>query len=308
MAKIKIVFLGTSCSTPTKDRNLSSVAIRHEGQWLLFDCPEGTQRQMMKAGVSYMRISHIFFSHFHGDHFLGLPGLLATMSMHARDYPLFIYGPEGLQKNVRKAIELSMLSIKFEARCREIKHKGLVLETEKFAVHAFPLKHDVPCFGYVFEEKGKAGEFQREKALRLGIPEGPLWGNLQKGETVKAKVNGLVKTFRPEEVMDYSKARKGTKISIVWDTLPDKSYHGIIRDSDVLVHEGSFLEKLKSRAVETRHSTVREAAKTAAQTNCKKLCIIHISPRHKDRQAIENEARREFAEVVVAEDLTEIEV
>ncbi|MFH1224526.1 MAG: ribonuclease Z [Candidatus Diapherotrites archaeon] len=308
MAHLKIIFLGTSCSTPTKERNLSSVAIREGGEWLLFDCPEGTQRQMMKAGVSYMRISHIFISHFHGDHFLGLPGLLATMSMHGRDYPLFIYGPRGIASWVKKAIEMSMLRVNFEVRCKEVQGKGQVLEGKDFAVHAFPLDHDVPCHGYVFEEQGKSGEFQRAKALELGIPEGPVWGKLQKGESVKVKVKGKMKTFKPEQVMDYSKARSGKKVSIVWDTLPNKSYHNVIKGSDLLIHECSFMDKLGGRALETKHSTALEAGKAAALTGAKRLVLMHISPRHKDAKAIEHEARREFGDVTVADDLMEIDL
>ncbi|MBU0662179.1 ribonuclease Z [Candidatus Micrarchaeota archaeon] len=313
MHETKIVFLGTSCSTPTKGRNLSSVALRREGEWILFDCPEGTQRQMMASGVSYMKIQHIFISHFHGDHFLGLPGLLATMSMHGRDYPLFVYGPKGVEAWVKKAIEMSMLRVNFEIKCIEVGKKGAVIEAEGFTVRAFPLKHEVPCYGYVYEENGKAGEFVRAKAEALGIPEGPLWSKLQKGETVKAKTKGgkggaKMKTFRPEQVMDYSKARTGKKLAIVWDTLPNKSYYSAIKGADVLVHESSFMEKLKSRAIETRHSTAQQAGKTAAETDAKRLFLIHISPRHKDAKKMENEARAEFGDVTVAEDLMEIEL
>ncbi len=300
---VKLVFLGTAASTPTKRRNLSSVALKQEGLWLLFDCPEGTQRQMMKASVSYMKIQYMFISHFHGDHFLGLPGLLATMSMHGRDYPLTIFGPTGVKEHVKKAIELSMLRVNFDIRCVKVR-KGLILEEKNFIVRAFQVKHDVPCIGYVFKEKDKLGQFSRKKALKLGLPEGPLWGKLQKGEIIEFKG----KRIKPEQVLDLSKGRKGKKISIVFDTLPNKSYWNEIKQSDVLIHEASFLDEMRERAKQTFHTTARQAGGIAEKTNCKKLILTHISARHKDESKLENEARMEFNDVTVANDLMEIEV
>ncbi|MBI2597657.1 MAG: ribonuclease Z [Candidatus Diapherotrites archaeon] len=303
MEELKLVFLGTAASVPTKERNLSAVALKHLGEWLLFDCPEGTQRQMMTAGVSYLKIRYIFISHFHADHFLGLPGMLATMSIHQRDYPITIFGPKGIRQRVGQAIDLSMLKINFEVRCKEVK-KGTIVDEEKFLVRAFPLKHEVPCYGYSFREADKLGEFSREKALTLQIPEGPLWGKLQKGEAVKI---GL-KTFKPEQVMDLSKGRRGRKVSVIFDTRPDKEYFNEIKESDVLVHEATFLQELASRAIQTKHSTAKEAGAVAAQTRCKKLVLTHISARNKEEQKLENEARQEFADVTVAKDLMEIKL
>ncbi len=301
--KIRVVFLGTSASVPTKDRGLSSVALRFAGEWFLFDAPEGTQRQMVKAGVSYLRISHLFISHLHADHFLGLGGLLATMNIHGRDWPLTVYGPRGIGEAVKKSIELALLAPGFEVKSVQVK-KGVVLESEKFAVEAFPLKHDIECFGYVFMEKDKKGEFNRQKAIELGVPVGPLFSELQRGK--KVKIGG--KVVKPEDVIDSSKARKGKKISIVFDTLASKAYHKAIEDSDVLIHESSFLDELSDRARETMHSTALEAAKAAKETNCKKLVLFHLSARHKENEKFENEARKEFGNVVVAKDLMEMEV
>jgi len=169
---------------------------------------------------------------------------------------------------------------------------------------AVPLKHDVPCLGYVFKENDKVAEFQREKALKLGIPEGPLWSKLQRGNKVKVKG----KTFRPEQVLDYSKGRKGKKVSIVMDTLPSDSYFDAIKESDVLFHEAAFLDKHISRAKETKHSTAKQAAWVASQTGAKKLVLVHISPRYKRNEDVENEARQEFGNVVVPKDLEEIKL
>jgi ribonuclease Z len=300
---MKIVFLGTSCSNPTVERNLSATAIQFEGKWFLFDCPEGTQRQMMQSGVSYMKVQAIFFSHFHADHFLGFPGLVATMSMHGRDAPLYVFGPKGTEEQIRKSLNLAMMRKDFEIIAKEAR-RGKIYEEEKCIVEAFPLKHEVPCIGFVFKEKDKAGEFQRKKALDLKIPEGPLWSKLQKGLAVK--VDG--KVFKPEEVMDFSKGRLGKKVSIVMDTLPSESYFDEIMNSDILVHESAFLENQKERARETKHSTAFEAGQVAEKTRAKQLVLTHLSPRNKDNEQIENEARQAFANVIVAKDLMEMEI
>ena len=300
---MRLIILGTSCSNPTVERNLTATALQFDGNWFLFDCPEGTQRQMMKAGVSYMRVHSIFLSHFHADHVLGLPGLIATMAMHERDTPLNIFGPKGTKKEIEKVMDLALMKKNFEIKVKEVS-KGVIVEGEKYAVEAFPLKHGITCLGFSFKESDKTGTFQREKALKLGIPEGPLWSKLQKGESVRAKG----KTFKPEQVMDYEKGRLGKKVSIVMDTLPSDSYFDAIKDSDVLVHEAAFLEKHITRAKETKHSTAKQAAWVAAQTGAKKLVIVHISPRYKKNSMVENEARQEFGNVVVPKDLEEIEV
>jgi len=303
MEKARLVFLGSSASTPTKNRGLSCAALKYMGEWLLFDVPEGTQRQMMHCNVSMLKIRYIFISHFHADHFLGLPGLLATMSIHQRDYPITIFGPRGVKERVDKILNAALMRLTFEVKAKEVR-KGNVVEEENYRVRAFPLEHDVPCFGYAFKEKDKVGEFSRKNALALGIPEGHLWSRLQKGEVVE--VNG--KKFRPEQVIDASKAKKGKKISFVFDTKPSKNYFNEIKESDVLVHEATFSEKLTQRALETKHSTAKQAGMVAEQTRCKHLVLWHISARHKEEDKLENEARTEFNNVTVAKDFLELEV
>jgi len=300
---IKIVVLGTSASNPTVERNLSATALQFEGKWFLFDVPEGTQRQMMQSGVSYMKVQHVFISHFHADHFLGLPGLIATMSMHGRDYPLFVFGPVGIREQIKKILSIALFKQSFEIVAKEIR-TGKILDEEKFFVEAVPLKHDVKCFGFVFKEKDKEGEFQRNKAEKLGIPQGQLWSRLQKGKTIAWHGE----KFKPEQVMDYSKKKKGKKVSIILDTLAFDGYIDAVRESDVLVHEATFLEKMKQRAKQTKHCTAKQAAAIAEKAKVKKLVLTHFSPRHKNAEEIENEARQEFGNVIVARDLEEIEV
>ena len=301
--KIKIVFLGTSASTPTKNRNLTSIALRTDGEWLLFDCAEGTQRQMMKAKTSYLKINHIFLSHLHADHILGLGGLLATMNIHGRDWPLTIYGPKGVDEIVNSMLKLAMLKPGFEVNCIETK-KGIILKKENFTIEALPLKHEISCFGYVFKETDTIGEFNRNKAMKLGVPVGPMFSELQKGKTIK--VNG--KTIKPEDVIDTTKGKTGLKISLIFDTLPAMSYFKEIENSDILIHEASFLNELASRAKETFHTTALQAGEIAKKTKAKKLILFHLSARHKENEKFENEARKEFHNVVVAKDLMEIEL
>ena len=303
MKPLDLVFLGTAASVPTKDRNLSSVALRYSGDWLLFDSPEGAQRQMMAGNVSYMKIKYIFISHFHGDHFLGMPGLLATMSMHGREEALTIFGPRGIAEYVKKAIELSMLKVNFEIRCVESR-SGIILQEENYHMKAVKLKHDVPCFGYIFKEEDKIGQFSRKKALALKIPEGPLWNKLQKGIVIEH--NG--KKIKPDDVLDYSKGKKGKKISIIFDTLANDSYLEAVSDSDILIHEASFTKDFEARAKETKHSTAKEAAEIAKKAKCKELLLFHISSRHKSAEEIENEAKEVFVKSRAAKDLMKIEL
>ncbi len=300
---MRITFLGTSGSTPTKNRGLTSIALNYNGENFLFDCPEGTQRQMMKAKVSYMKINNIFISHFHADHFLGIPGLIATMAIHGRTNGLTIFGPKGIGKKIKNLIKISEFKISFEIKTIELK-KGIVLKTKNYSITSFPLKHEIECWGFMFKEKDKIGEFNRKKAEKLKIPVGPLYAKLSEGK--KIKVNG--KTITPKQVMDYSKARKGRKISIVFDTIANNSYIKFIKESDLLIHESSFLEEKKERAKETLHSYAKQVGLIAKKAKVKKLYLIHISPRVKEFEKIANEAKTEFKESFVANDLETIKV
>jgi ribonuclease Z len=300
---MNVTILGTSASTPTQDRNLSSVNINFQGKNYLFDCPEGTQRQLMQGKVSYMKIAAIFFSHFHGDHFLGLPGLLATMSMHQRETPLLIFGPDGIQEKVKAAIKLSLLKVNFDVKTKVLK-EGVILDGGTFEVRAVKLKHDVPCYGFVFKEKDKLGEFDRKKAVKLGVPIGPMFSKLQQGEAVTVKG----KKVKPEQVMNYKKGRQGIKVSIISDTLPWAHYFKAIEESDLLIHESTFLKELEKRAKQTFHSTAEQAAQVAKKTKAKKLYLFHLSSRYKDTEKFEVEARTVFSESLATKDLMKIKL
>lgn len=300
---MKAIVLGTSASTPAKDRNLSAVLISFNGRNFLFDCPEGTQRQIMQSSASFMKVDFVFLSHFHADHVLGLPGLLATMEMLERQEILKIFGPKGVEGKVELGLKLAGLKLGFEVECIELKN-GIVLKEKDFQVKAIPLKHDTPCFGFVLEEIKARGKFNREKALKLGIPEGPLWGKLQDWKSIKVKG----KTFKPEQVMDVGKGKKARKIAVISDTL--ESYNAKeLNEVDLLIHEASFLESTKEKALERKHCTALQAAKIAKKARVGKLVLFHLSTRHhKEIAKIEEEARKEFQNTVIAKDLQEFEV
>ncbi len=299
MKPLEIVFLGTSCSNPTTNRHLTSTAFRFNGVWFLVDCAENVQKQMLVAGISYMKVQYILFSHYHLDHFLGLAGLLATMSLHKREEELVIFGPKGLKEKVKQAIDLGDLELSFPLDLQEIKKDKIILDKEDFKIKAFHLDHTVKTLGYCFKEKDKIGEFEPKKAEDLGIPKTPYWNQLQKGITINYKG----KRIKPEDVMDLRKAEKGKKLCIVMDTFSSTDYKSEIFEADVLVHEASFLKKDAKRAEETKHSVVEEVAKLAAESKVKKLFLTHISPRYPNSKDIENEARRYFKESYVAKDL-----
>ncbi len=300
---LKLSFLGTGCSAPTKTRALTGIVLSFDGKNLLFDCPEGAQKRVLKAGISLMKIDCIFFSHFHADHFLGLPGMLATMNMFERDTPLKIFGPKGVEKMVKKALDIAFVNPGYEIECIELK-EGTVLKEKGFGVECFPLEHGTPCFGFVFREKDKLGKFNRKKAIRLGVPVGPMFSRLQNGESVK--VEG--RTVKPEQVLDTSKGRRGRSIAIVLDTLPGGSYVKRIKGVDLLVHESVFLESEAKRARETFHSTALRAAKVAKKAGVKKLILTHFSNRYKNPKVIEEEAQKEFSESIASRELMQIEI
>lgn len=300
---LHVTFLGTSCSTPTPERNLSSMALTFRGNWFLFDTPEGVQQQIMRAGLSYLKLKHIFISHFHGDHTLGLPGLLATMSIHERKDPLYVWGPRGIEQKVKEAIALADFFPSFQIVPLELREGDLVKDKE-FIISAVKLNHSCACYGFVFETPGKSGEFQRAKALKLKIPEGPLWGKLQKGETITHSG----KKFTPEMVMDYSKAMKGATLAYIMDTFPHAHYMDALKGVDYLIHESSFLESERERAVETKHSTARMAGEIAKRTGARELILTHFSPRYPNGKEMEKEAKSAFPHVRAAHDLMSVEL
>jgi len=300
MEPIKAIFLGTSGSVPQKDKNFASVVLSFRGENLLFDCPEGTQKQLMSSDVSMMGIDNVFISHMHADHFLGLFGWISTMTLNQRKNKLTIFVPKGGKEKIQRILH-DVVRPCFEIEYKEAK-KGVLLKSEFYEVSAFPLKHELPCAGFVFKEKDKEGTFDRKKAEKLEIPVGPLYAKLAAGE--KIKVNE--KTFSPKDVMDYSKGREGRKVVVVSDTRPVKETTDAAKGADLLIHEATFLEQFKDNAMEALHSTALEAAQVAKKAKAKKLVLFHFSARLTDDKQILDEAKAEFANTHLAKELETI--
>ncbi len=293
MEPIKVTFLGTSGSVPQKDKNFASALLAYRGDNILFDCPEGTQRQLMNSEHSLMGIENVFISHMHADHFLGLFGWISTMTLNQRKNKLTIWSPKGGSEKIKKILK-EVVYPSFEIEYKETK-KGTLIQNEFFTITAFPLKHEILCFGFVFKEADKEGEFNRKKAEALKIPVGPLYAKLAKGESVK--VNG--KTYKPKDVMDYTKKREGRKIVFVSDTRPIPETIKEAKDAELLIHEATFLDSQKDKAIEAMHTTATEACEIAKKAKCKKLALFHFSARNNDENEILEEAKKTFTNTIV---------
>jgi len=298
---MQIVFLGTSGSWPTPKRNVSAIAIKRGPEVLLFDCGEGTQRQFMLSPLSFMQITRVFLTHFHGDHFLGLPGLVQSMSMNGREAPLEVYGPRGVEQLVAELLSLGYFTPGFPVRAKELS-SGASLDGGEYAVTAFDARHTVPGLSYVLEEKPRPGRFSLDRAKDLGIPEGPLYSQLQGGDSVS--VRG--KTFRPEDVM--GPPRRGRKIVYTGDSMPNETLIAAARGADVLIHDATSDAALEEKANRYGHSSSRQAAQVAKAAGVGVLVLTHMSPRYEDVSTILADAKAVFENVRVAEDFTELEV
>lgn len=299
---LRIIFLGTGGSLPTRNRNPSAVIVNLKGELLLFDCGEGTQQQMMRAKTGMMSLSSIFVSHFHADHFLGIPGLIQTMSFLGRKEPLTIYGPEGTKEFTEVFKVLGYCNLKYEVRGVELS-PGDIVEGKNYVVRALKTEHSTPSLGYSLIENPRPGRFNREKAVELGVPPGPLFAKLQKGNPVE--VNG--KLVKPEEVVGAP--RPGRTVVYSGDTRPCEAVLEASRDADVLIHDGSFADEMAGWAEESMHSTAGEVAALAKEAGVRQLVLTHISSRYTDDVGpILNDSRKVFENVIVAEDLMELEV
>lgn len=298
---IRVVFLGTAASRPTVGRNVSAVAIHRLGETLLFDCGEGTQRQMMRYGTGFA-VHDIFFGHMHADHLLGLPGLLRTMGLQGREEAMNLYCARGEKRIVNDAVHLGVERVGFDIRIHELE-PGDAVERNGYRIVPFRTQHGRRSLGYALIEDERLGRFDPERARELGVPEGPLFGRLHKGETVR--FDG--RSVSPTEVV--GPPRPGRRVVYTGDTRPVQATIEHARHADLLIHESTFADEDIDRARETDHSTAREAAELARQAGVARLVLTHISPRYgMDPSILEKEAREVFAETVVARDGLEIEV
>jgi ribonuclease Z len=299
---LSVTFLGTGASIPTIDRNVAALAVQREGETILFDCGEGTQRQMMRYGVGFS-FREIFFTHYHADHLLGVTGLLRTMGLQDRTSPVTLFGPRGAQRILGAAISLGIERNKFPVELREIR-PGDRLARDEYDILVFETEHRADTLGFALVEHPRLGRFNPDRARALGIPEGPLWGRLHKGETVTLDDG---RSFGPADLV--GPARQGRRLVYTGDTRPHLAVIEASQEADLLIHEATFGGDELARAKETGHSTAAEAARVALEAKVRRLVLTHISSRYnRDASELLAEAKAVFPETVIARDGMTIEV
>jgi ribonuclease Z len=304
---MKIVLLGTSSAVPTLYRSLSSTALIREGDVFLFDCGEGTQVQLMRAGVRRSRIHSIFIGHLHGDHLYGINGLLSTLHLDNRKTPLRVFGPQGLLHFLNASFRTNSLKFSYPITVQEFPpgFQGRVLDEKEFYVDAMPLDHSIFCLGWRFQEKDRPGIFNLERAEELGVPRGPLFGKLQNGNPITLE-NG--QTVHPEEVLGVT--RPGKSVAYCLDTQFSKRSIELAEGCTALIHETTFGPDGITMARERKHSTMEDAARVAAEAGVQQLIATHFSSRYDHRQVkqIADEARPTYENITIARDLKEVDI
>lgn len=297
---LDVVFLGTSGGMPSARRNPAGLLVRRGGDRLLVDCGEGTQRQLLRSSVGLVDLPDVFLTHFHADHYLGLPGMLKTFALRGRELPLTVYGPPGL-RDLFGALRRIFGKLGYPVELVELR-AGERVERDGYAIVAFPVTHGVSAIGYALVEQPRPGRFDVEAAAALGVPNGPERGALQRGDSVTL-ADGAVVT--PDMVL--GPARAGRTIVLAGDTAPADMVREVARGADLLVHEATFCEDEAERAAETSHSTARGAAEVARDAGVRMLALTHVSPRYFGREVLD-EARDVFPETVLPRDFDIIEV
>ncbi len=299
---MELVFLGTGGGMPTPERALPSLAVRFAGNLFIFDCGEGTQRQIVSAGLGFPSSMNVFVTHLHADHYLGLGGLVATLDLLRREAPLRIFGPRGTREVVEMLIEAARLDPGFDVVVTEVA-EGIVMEGKEFVVEALRTRHTVESFAYRLREKDRPGRMRVEYLESIGLPRGPLWGELQRGKPVEF----MGRVIRPEEAVDPP--RRGRVVVYSGDTMPFDGMVDFARNADVLVHESSFDSSLRAKAIEDMHSTAADAAEIALRAGVRRLVLYHVSSRYRGRwEVLLEEARRIFPDTVLPSDLERLEV
>jgi ribonuclease Z len=301
---LAVRLLGTSASRPTVERNVASIALVREGETLLFDCGEGTQRQMMRYGVSFA-FADLFFTHFHADHVIGVIGLLRTMALQGRTEPLRLWGPRGATRMLKRAEDFGMDRLTFSLEVTEL-DPGQRVERADYAIAAFAVDHrGARAVGYLLEEQDRKGRFNPDLARELGVPEGPLWGQIHRGRAVTLDDGRVI-----EPSVLVGAPRPGRRVVITGDTRPCDTTIDAARGADLLVHEATFGNEEAERAVETGHSTAREAALVARDAGVGALLLTHFSARYsRDATELGKEARDFFDGTVhVGRDGMEIDI
>ncbi len=294
---MEIIFLGTGSMVPTKDRNHSSLLLIYKGEGILFDCGEGTQRQLKIIGIKPTMISKIFISHWHGDHVLGLPGLIQTMGSLGYQGKLQIFGPKGTKKRFGSIGKVFLFEERVDVEVHDIA-KPRFLEEPDYYMEALPLEHTASCLGYCLTEKDRR-RIRKEAIVKLGIPEGPLLGKLQSGESIKWNN----KTVTPDEA---TYTIKGKKVTYIADTKLCSNAIKLAQDADLLICESTYANALEEKATLYKHLTAGQAGFIANKANAKKLVLTHFSQRYKDLDEVREDAKTVFSNCICANDLMRI--
>ena len=300
---IRVVFLGTSGSVPTLKRSLPSVIIQCPKELWMFDCGENTQRQMMQGKISFHKKLNVFLTHLHGDHVLGLPGVLQTMALMDRKEAVSIYGPAGIKNFLICTKETLNFGLTFPVEINEILNEGTILNEQDYSLMGIKSNHSVESYAFAFIEKPRPGKFYPIKAEALGVPKGELWSKLQAGEEIKL-VDG--KVVKPKDVM--GPLRAGRKIVYTGDTRPFDGFARFAENADLVIHESTFDDSLVEKAQLDGHSTPSQAAEEAKAACAKLLVLTHISARYPDATLLLEQAKKVFANTLVAEDFLELEL
>lgn len=283
---------------PLPGRFLTSVLVRREGELFLFDCGEGTQISLKMLNLKWKHISSIFISHMHADHVTGLPGLLMLSSQVEREEPLYIYGPDRLGDYIESSRRILDMFINYEIIFTPVR-EGVLVETDEYTMNCFMLRHTKVCYGYSLVEKKRPGAFSVEAALDLHVPRGPLWAQLQRGQSVMSDDGVLV---HPDQVL--GPAREGRKFTYITDTLYFPELADYAHDSDILFCEGMFESALEDDAREKKHMSARQAAMVARDAGARMLCLQHYSPRYSNAElkTLEREAQEVFPDTILTRD------
>ena len=302
MVVLKLVFLGTGGSIPTPRRGLPAIALKRGRELILLDCAEGTQRQMTIAKLSPLKLDAIFITHLHGDHFLGLAGLVQTMSLQDRTRKLGVFCPRGEGERIETFLRVPQYTLTFEVEVGELK-AGDELRRDGYSILTSDVDHQVPSLAYALVEDERPGKFYPERAIALGVKPGPDFSRLKSGGSIKLRDGRIVE---PRQVM--GPPRPGRKIVYVGDTRPCDQVVELSRDADLLIHDCTLDDELAGKAAESSHSTPSEAAEVAKRANVKQLVLIHVSPRYKSDDVLLKQAKKIFPNTIVAHDLMEIEI
>jgi ribonuclease Z len=294
---MSVRILGTSASRPTVERNVSSLAIVREGETLMFDCGEGTQRQMMRWGVAFS-LADIFFTHLHADHILGVIGLIRTMALQGREEKLTLWGPEGSSRILKRAEGLGFERATFPVEIMEVSADSPI-KREGYAIVPFEVDHrNSESLGFALVEETRKGRFDPDHARELGVPEGPLWGQIHRGQAVSLPDGRVI---QPSALV--GPPRPGRRVVVTGDTRPCPATIEHARKADLLIHEATFGDEEAERAVETGHSTAREAATVAREAGVKQLLLTHFSARYsRDPGPLDREAKEVFRDTIIAKD------